>query len=681
MEMILPPVLNEARLDAYGVELFKEFGTYETDRKMVEEKWLRALRQYRGIYDPEINIPKDGSRAYPRLTAWMVKGTIARLMQIAFPNTEKIYGVKSSVLPDLSAAQLQAVLDQLVAENPNPKDEEIEKAIHEFAKGKAERMELKVDDDLMQMDFLALARKVIRSAVIFGLGVLKGPLHIKIKARTWQRNRFTGKLEAVEVDKYQPLFEFLPVWNYYPDLTAVSLDKQDGRFERHVMTRAQVEELADRPDFLKDRVIRYLADHDTGNYRARWFESDIKGEPKSAQATVAAKESRKFEVLSYWGGISGHDLFAAGVPITEDDLGRTFQGNAWAIDNVVIKVRLQPLGDAIRHHHEFIFEDDELSIVGNGLPETLRDSQLSICETARAALDNMSVIGPQAVVNDDLLTPGQSTNLSKHKTWHVEGLSGNQLLTAAVGNLTIDSHLSELITLLNLFFGIADKESGLPPAAMGDTSGGGSEALRTSKNASMFLGAAALPVRDTMRNFDIFTKSVVSADVAWNQKYDPNPTRDGDHDVVVRGSTSLIAKEVLARSLTEFRANLQPTDLPYIKMGVLLKAWAKANDIDVAELFEDDKVAEQNVQMQQQAQQQQMQGQVELVQAQIKELLTRAMEHQAKAEAEGANVGANVFQILLDAISSGQKAQSDQMKATAAMTSATRPTGGTNGNR
>ena len=679
MEMILPPVLNEARLDAYGVELFKEFGTYETDRKMVEEKWLRALRQYRGIYDPEINIPKDRSRAYPRLTAWMVKGTIARLMQIAFPNTEKIYGVKSSVLPDLSAAQLQAVLDQLVAENPNPKDEEIEKAIHEFAKGKAERMELKVDDDLMQMDFLALARKVIRSAVIFGLGVLKGPLHIKIKARTWQRNRFTGKLEAVEVDKYQPLFEFLPVWNYYPDLTAVSLDKQDGRFERHVMTRAQVEELADRPDFLKDRVIRYLADHDTGNYRARQFESDIKSEPKSAQGTV--KESRKFEVLSYWGGISGHDLFAAGVPITEDDLGRTFQGNAWAIDNVVIKVRLQPLGDAIRHHHEFIFEDDELSIVGNGLPETLRDSQLSICETARAALDNMSVIGPQAVVNDDLLTPGQSTNLSKHKTWHVEGLSGNQLLTAAVGNLTIDSHLSELITLLNLFFGIADKESGLPPAAMGDTSGGGSEALRTSKNASMFLGAAALPVRDTMRNFDIFTKSVVSADVAWNQKYDPNPTRDGDHDVVVRGSTSLIAKEVLARSLTEFRANLQPTDLPYIKMGVLLKAWAKANDIDVAELFEDDKVAEQNVQMQQQAQQQQMQGQVELVQAQIKELLTRAMEHQAKAEAEGANVGANVFQILLDAISSGQKAQSDQMKATAAMTSATRPTGGTNGNR
>lgn len=681
MDMTLPPILNEDRLNAYGVELFKTFGTYETDRKMVEEKWLKALRQYRGIYDAEVNIPADRSRAYPRLTAWMVKGTIARLMQIAFPNTEKIYGVKPSAMPDLSATQLQEVLDALVAQNPEPQDEEIEKAIHEFAKGKAERMELKVDDDLMQMDFLALARKVIRSAVIFGLGVLKGPLHVKIKARTWQRNRFTNKLEAIEIDKYQPLFEFLPVWNYYPDLTAVALNKQDGIFERHVMTRVQVEELADRPDFLKNRVLRYLADHDTGNYKTRWFESDIKGEPKSALATVAAKESRKFEVLSYFGGVCGHDLAAAGVPISEDDLGRTFQGNVWIIDNVVIKARLQPLGDAVRHHHEFIFEDDELSIVGNGLPETLRDSQLSICETARAALDNMSVIGPQAVVNDDLLTPGQSTKLSKHKTWHVEGLAGNQPLTSAVGNLTIDSHLSELITLLNLFFSIADKESGLPPASMGDTSGGGSEALRTSKNASMFLGAAALPVRDTMRNFDIFTKSVVAADVAWNQKYDPNPTRDGDHDVIVRGSTSLIAKEVLAQSLTDFRANLQPTDLPYIKMGVLLKAWAKANDIDVAELFEDDDVAQQKVQAQQQAQEQQLQSQAQLVEAQIKELLTRAMEHQAKAEAEGANVGANVFQILLDAISSGQKAQSDQIKAAAAMASATRPTGGSSGNK
>jgi hypothetical protein len=664
MDATLPPVIDEDQLNELGRRLFGIWPTYVTDRKMIEERWLRNLRQVRGIYDPEVAtlIPADRSKAYPKMTAWMVRGTIARLMQLLFPMTEKNYGIKPSPLPDLSTAQLQEVLDQLSATNTQLTDTLIEKAILDYAKGKAERMEIKITDDLQEMEFVTLARKVVRSAVIYNVGVLEGPLHIKTKTRTWQQDVNTGKWTAVEVDKYKPLFEFLPVWGYYPDMTAVSLDKQDGKFVRRIMTKAEVLALVDRPDFLGDRIKEYLRRNEFGNYKAQWWESVIKGEPKSAQASTAQKESRKYELLSFWGGITGHELRGAGVTVADANLGSMFHANVWMIDNIVVKCKLAPLGEEIRHFHEFVFEDDDLSILGNGQCDVLRDSQMSICETARAALDNASVVGPMVEVQTERLVPGTNTSIAKHKTWPVETGNGAVDATPAVRNISIESHIPDLLNLLNTFMDFANKESGLPPPSLGDTSGGGSEALRTSKNASMFLGAAALPIRDTVRNFDTFTISMINALVAWNAKFDPNPTRDGDHDVIARGSTSLIAKEVLSQSLTDFKVSLVPEDAPYIKRGELLKGVAKAHDLPIDDLFEDDDTAKKNVAAQQQAAQQQVQTQQGLVEAQIKELLTRALEHEAKAKTEGVDAGISVFQAMIDAIDSGRKATADTTK-------------------
>src|SRR3990167_10982626 len=401
------PVLDEGKLNSFGTRLFGLFQVHKTDRKAAEDRWLQNLRQFRGVYDPEVLalIPKDMSHAYPKMTRWKVIGTVARLMQMLFPQTEKNYGVRPSPLPDLSLVQLQEVLNTLVAEKAQGgdptqvvlTDEEIEKAVFKYAAGKAERMELKVDDDLQEMEYITLARKVVFSAALYNVGVLKGPLHLKSKARVWQRNQFTGAYTAVEVEKFKPLYEFLPVWGWYPDMTAATLDKQDGTFERHVMTRQQVEDLAQRPDFMGDRVVKWLNEHREGNYVAQWWETEMKGEPKSDR-TYAYKEGRKYEVLSYWGGVTGHELRAAGVTVADAELGKTHRADAWIIDNVVIKAKLSPFEDDVQRYHGFVFEDDDLSLLGNGQADTLRDSQLSICEIARAALDNMSVIGPMAGV-------------------------------------------------------------------------------------------------------------------------------------------------------------------------------------------------------------------------------------------------------------------------------------------
>jgi hypothetical protein len=156
--------------------------------------------------------------------------------------------------------------------------------------------------------------------------------------------------------------------------------------------------------------------------------------------------------------------------------------------------------------------------------------------------------------------------------------------------------------------------------------------------------------------------SVFSALVAWNKKYDANPDRDGDHNIIARGSTSLIAKEVLASSLAEFKASLTPDELPHIKVRELLKERAKANDIPVDDLMEDEEAANETIQRNAQQQQATQQAQMDLVAAQVKEVLTQALANEAKASADQASVGTTVLQTLIAAINTDNKHAVDQAK-------------------
>lgn len=660
------PQIDESKLDDYGTRLFNLFLLHEADRKSAEERWLQNMRQFRGIYDPDIRsmIPDDCSKAYPKLTRKVVVGTGARLMQMLFPQTEENFGVKNSPMPDLSKDQLQEVLDaitQLAAgEDGDPadvvlKDEDIEKAIQEYAAQKAERMELKVKDDLKEMEYITLARRVVFSGALYNIGVLAGPYNIKVPARIWRKNENTGKYEAQEVEKYKPVYEFRTVWDHYPDMTAKTLDKQDGAFDRHIMTRQQVEELTHRADFLGDRITEWLQKNVSGNYQAKWWETVIKGEPKSDQVPVTNKESRKYELYEYWGAVTGHDLRAAGVTVPDADIGKSFEANVWIIGKTVIKAKLAPFDNKIKHHHYFVFEEDDLSLLGNGQCDTMRDSQLSLCEVTRAMLDDASVVGPMAIVNDDLLVPGQSDSIRKHKTWHVEDVPSNQSLQSAVSNVNVESQIPRLLMLRNAILEFASEESGLPPPSLGDVSKGGSEALRTQGNASMFLGAAALPVRDTVRNFDSFTISFISSVVAWNMKFDPNPSRDGDHNIIARGSTSLIAKEVLGQSLDAVRQTLSPDEIPHIKTRKLLEMRLKARDVPIDELMEEESVAMESVAQQQAAQQKMTAQQEALVEAKVHETLSRAVSYIAKAHKDDASIATDAATLLLEALSKGHE--------------------------
>lgn len=583
------PEMNAEQMRKLGLTLKQRYEQYQKDRRETEMQWLMNLRQFRGIYDPNVEkrIAEDQSHAYPKITRTKVIGTVARLMEMLFPQTEKNYGVESSPLPDLSETDLQAVLDQLAVEKPGVEltDEMIERAIKSFADAKATRMGLEIDDQLQEIDYLTLARAVVFRAVLYSIGLLKGPMVVSKKSRTWTRD-VAGKLKAAVVDKNAPMYELVSVWDWYPDLSAKMFESMDGSFYRHVQSRNQFAELAKRPDFMKKAITDWLAVNTTGNYKELHWEIELR--TKGDRSNLTDLNGRKYEWWEWWGCVSGHDLVACGIAVS--DLSAEYEANVCGIGDTIIKALLNPYDSKIRPYHAFVYEEDDINLLGVGLPTVMRDSQLAICEASRMMLDNASVVcGPILEINMDLLMPGQNLDIHAFKTFLREGV-GQEAGMRAVNAVQVDSHIDDLTKVINLFMSFADTETALPPPALGDASQGGSEAYRTQGGASMLLGAAALPIRDTVRNFDKFTTSFISSLYYWNMQFNDNDAIKGDFAVIARGSTSLIAKEVRSTHLDQFMVTLSEDEKIYLSTERVLKERMAVRDLPLSLLEDPDVV-------------------------------------------------------------------------------------------
>ena len=654
-----PIQINENALREFGTRLVGRFGEYKRERREVEVQWLKNLRQYLGQYDPEIadKIEADRSRAYPKMTRVKVVSMVSRLMSLLFPTSEKNWGLQASRSPTFAAETVQQVLDVWAQQNPGAQitKKELDRILKKAASIMAEKMEAEIDDQLMDiggsaaMDYIALVRKVVFSAVLYGPGVLKGPMTL-----TRKQGVYTITPSGVMVDEQdvlRPYFEYVPCWDYYPDMSAKSFAQMDGQFQRHVFSRHQLRRLADRADFLGDRVKRYLETHPDGNYRRETYEADLRA---LGGANNVKDAGRKFEAIEYWGYVTGHELRAAGVTIADNRLSDEVRATVWMVDGEVIKAAADPFPEGVQMYHEFVFEEDEVNLMGSGLPPICRDSQLGVCASTRMLIDNAAVAcGPQLEVNIDLLRMDQDTKgVKPFKVWYREG-DGQAASTPAVRNVSIESHIPELMQMVELFMGFADKETFVSPATNGDMENSPSEPMRTSSGASMILGNAALPFRDIVRNFDQFTMSVMHSLVEWNRLFNPDADIKGDLQPIARGATSLIAKEVRAMALDNLATTLRDDEAVFIDMQELAKCRVSVRDLPTERLMlSDDAVAKKQDDMAKKQQQQEA-LQEEALRATIRKELAGAFKatSQAKKNLDGAD--ATIFNAVMAAIEKG----------------------------
>lgn len=634
-------------------------GRYErwcSERRDIETQWLKNLRQVNGQYDPEVlsRLEAQQSRAYPRITRVKVVSMVSRLMSLLFPVGEKNWTLQPSPVPSLSAEQMLRALTLWAEENPQQTlaPAELDKVINRFAAAAAGRMEQEIDDQLRDIaaygpsDYESMVRKVVRSAVVYGAGVLKGPMTL---STTVVRGAVIGGVPQIaETTSYRPFFEFVPVWDYYPDLSAKTYAQMDGQFQYHCFSRHQLAKLAERPDFKGEAIRAYLRAHTEGNYKRRTFEHDLLG--VGDQSTVTP-DGRKYEVVEWWGYVSGHELRAAGVEIPDSKLHTELKAVVWLLDDQVIKAAEDPFPEGANTYHVFVFEEDDVNLLGTGLPKIMRDSQMAVSSAARMLMDNASAVcGPNVEVDFDRLMPGQSTDIKPFKVWFAEGGSGLQQPMARP--LSFNSHIPELLNIIKVFMDFADQETFINPLTGGDTDGAG-ESLRTTGNMSMVLGQAALPFRDVVRNFDRFTVSVIHALAEWNTLFNPRPDMLGDLRPVGRGATSLVAKEIRAAALDQLANTMLDEERDYIDFGALAKHRLLVRDLPTDELLASDEEVKRRQEAKAQEAQAQADQQRRMIEAQIREIQADAVKSVAQAQKHLDAADATTFNAVAAALEKG----------------------------
>lgn len=596
------------------------FEASEAARKVIEDGWIAALKQYRGIYSPEIlsKIVPNRSRAFVRVTRTKVKTVDSRLCDLLFPaNGSKNWGITPTPIPQLSPQKKEAITklyEQESGEKITPT--KLESLMLDSATKQSEKMAKVIEDQLSELKYREIMRDVIHSGDVYGTGILKGPLvSVTENKQYYKRVDGSGKEEWLlkDYDKIIPFCEHVRVWDIYPDMEATSFEDARYIVQRHKMSKQSLNALARREDFSGDVIKSYLKDNPEGDYEKRAFEITLQDISDIYTMSHAdSSKSRKYEVFEFWGYVDTHTLQEWGFTIPEDKQGwLEIPCNVWVLGDKVIKCAMHPLEGVKWPYFAYYFDKDETSIFGEGIPSIMSTMQDMINSGFRAMLDNAAIsAGPQIEVNLDLLSEDeQYTEVHPFKVWTRTG-TGPDAQNPAIRHIPIQSYTPEFIKMLELFGMYSDEITTIPRYMWGDTSGP-QGALRTSSGLSMMMGSANMSIKDQVKNFDDgITTPFIKAMYHWNMQFNEDDDIKGDYAILARGSASLIQKEMYTQYLIQFlNIASNPAIGSMVRVTELVRAIADAFDIKSDTFI----LSDQEIQAQKEAEAQEQQKQQEFM--------------------------------------------------------------------
>ena len=576
----------------------------EDYRYQDEERWLRAYRNYRGLYGPDVQFTEaEKSRVFIKVTKTKTLAAYGQIVDVLFANNQFPLAIEPTELPEgvvedvhfdpkepeeLSSpygfegdgmdfpagATTQSLMEQLgpLEEKLQPVEEKLKKGpgktptAIEFSPAMvaAKKMQKKIHDQLEESG----ANKNLRSSAfemsLFGTGIMKGPFAVDKEYANWN-----------DTGEYDPMFKTVPqvshvsVWNFYPDPDANNMDEAQFVIERHKMSRTQLRNLKKRPYFREqviDEVIMFGE-----NYNKKYWEDDL-----SDYAPEHGID--RFEVLEYWGMCDTEMLEDNGVEIPEelksfDEL----QANIWICNNRLIRMVLNPFKPAKMPYHASPYELNPYSFFGVGIAENMDDTQTLMNGFMRMAVDNAVLSGNLIVeVDETNLVPGQDLSLYPGKVFRRQGGAPGQ----AIFGTKFPNVSSENMMLFDKARQLSDESTGMPSFAHGQT--GVTGVGRTASGISMLMGAASGSIKTVVKNVDDYLlRPLGEGFFRFNMQFDFDPEIKGDLEVKARGTESLMKNEVRSQRLMQFlQIASSPALMPFAKFQYVIREIAKSLDLD-----------------------------------------------------------------------------------------------------
>lgn len=602
-----PDILRD-HISGLGMHLRNLFQSAEKDRQLKEGEWIKDLRQYKGKYDPEVlqRIHPKRSKAFLRMTRTKVRAVDARMMDLLFPaNGVKNWSIEPTVNPDFDQETIMRVYERFAAETGEmPSGEILDQLLNKEAEIRCQGMAKEMEDQLDEIKYQDVMRKVIHSGNIYGTGILKGPLVESRKQTKWVM--VEGGWEMVSRDKSRPFIEHVQLWDLYPDMSATDPKNMRYLFQRHLINKHALQKLANQEEsgFDAQKIHDYIQAHPRGDANAKNHEQQLH-EMSLEEGGFSKDMDCKYDLLEYWGYLDAEKLEEMEIEIPEEFAGGELAANVWILSNVVIKAVLSPIDGVDFPYFWYYFEKDETSIFGEGIPSVMRDPQKLFNASVRGMLDNAAIsAGPIIEANVDLLEPNEDpTDIYPFRVFQRTGV-GVESQYPAIRTYTLPSHTQEFLQMQETFSRYIDDATAIPRYMQGGTKGV-QGAGRTASGLSMLMGSAVLAIKDQIRFFDNgITKPFIKALYHWNMLFNPKNEIKGDFEVNATGSASMIAKEVRSEKMMQFlQITANPMDAPLANRPYLLREVAKSLDLG-EEAIKDDQILAQEQQQQQQIQEQ-----------------------------------------------------------------------------
>lgn len=526
----------------------------------VEERMLKCLRQKRGEYDPEIieEIRKSGgSDIYMNLSSVKARAAASWLRDVLLGNRdEKPWSIDPTPIPELSEdiknyVKVKAVQEAYKIETAGVAqiDEEVmrdivkrtkERVVQEMieeAKEAASRMEVKMEDQLVEGGFQKALSEFIDDLVTFPTAIMKGPV---IRKRTVIAYDEAGEVTTKEVLKLE--WERVDPFMIYPSPSAT--DVNDGNLiERHKLSRSDLNALKGVPGYKDSAIDAVLDEYGKGGLHD-WLWVDTAKTVAEGKSTVhVMSDPETIEALQFWGSVPGKLLKEWGLEEVTD-VSAEYNVECWLVGNWCIKATLNPDPLARRPYYKASYEEIPGAWWGNSVMDLVRPSQMMCNAAARALVNNMGIAsGPQVYINVDRLPPGE--DITQLYPWKIHQVTSDPFgSTAPPMEFFVPPSLAgELMQVYERFEVLADSYSGIPRYMVGESRGAGG-ALSTASGASMMIQNAGKAMKQVVAYVDVnVIQPLIERLYQHNMRYSEDRDLKGDVSIVARGANAMMTKE------------------------------------------------------------------------------------------------------------------------------------------
>jgi len=594
----------------------ERFRRSEDSRRGDEDRWLRAYRNYRGLYGPDVQFTDtEKSRIFVKVTKTKTIAAYGQIVDVLFGNNNFPLTVNPTVLPDgvsesvhinlaPNAEKAGDTLKVVTEDKPStpylldgtnklkpgetladlknrlgPLEEKLSSVSDKIVEGDgtgpttvtfhpamiaAKKMEKKIHDQLLESGASIHLRSMAFEQALLGTGVMKGPFAVDKEYPNWDDE---GNYDPIV--KTVPECEHVSVWNFYPDPEASSMQDAEYVVQRHKMSRTQIRQLKSRPYFMNESIQQAIAKG--ADYTQKHWEmamSDDSTQP----------DSERWEVLEFWGFVDVEHLEENGVKIPKEYKNLDeLNCNIWVCNGEVIRFVLNPFKPSNIPYYAVPFEHNPYSFFGIGIAENMDDTQTLMNGFMRMSIDNAALSGNLIIeVDESNLVPGQDLSIYPGKVFRRQGGAPGQ----AIFGTKFPNVAQENLQLFDKARALADESTGFPSFAHGQT--GVSGVGRTASGISMLMSAANGSIRTVVKNVDDYLlRPLGKAFFAFNMQFDYDEEIKGDLEVKAAGTESLMANEVRSQRLMQFLQVAQnPTLAPFAKMDYIIREIAKSMDLD-----------------------------------------------------------------------------------------------------